>query len=155
MSIGAGIYTSIAARAIFKIEHQQALCFHQSLGKELVDRNALYHFEPLLVGETPLFGNHFKAAPHIRKLFDHVAEIVARNPDDFDVVERRAICRAHTAAEQTDFTEIISARKVRKHEFAARIVFRNFYKAYAHEIKTIGWFALPRDDLPRCEPLQF
>src|SRR5258708_6641970 len=36
MSVGASIYTGVAAGALFQVEHQQALRFHQSLCEELI-----------------------------------------------------------------------------------------------------------------------
>src|SRR5215813_9006242 len=68
MSVRAGIYASVAPRAVFEVEHQQTLCLHQSLRKKLIDRHTLHHFKSLLICETPFLGNHFKSATHIRKL---------------------------------------------------------------------------------------
>src|SRR5262249_53675921 len=59
VGVGAGVHAGIAARAVLQVKNEQALRFHQSLGKELIERNAFDHLQALLVGSAALIGNFF------------------------------------------------------------------------------------------------
>ena len=112
MRIGARIHASVAARAILQVENEQALRFHQSLRKKLVDGNAMDHLQTLLVGSAALDGDRFQAAPNAGGTRNHVPKIFTGNTYQFDVVERGASRGANAATQQSNFTEIIAARKI-------------------------------------------
>ncbi len=148
------VATRKRSKRSFEVEHEQALRFHQSLRKELINRDALDHFHALLVGEAAFFRDELEATAHCGEALHHVAEIVAGDAHHFHVVEGGAIRRADSTAEQTDFAEIIASREISKDEFAAWIILRNFHETNAHQIKTVRAIALSRDDLSRRKTLQ-
>src|SRR5690348_6083302 len=82
--IGAGVHAGVAACAILQIENEQALRFHQALGKKLIDGNAVNHLQALLIGGAALGGVGFKAGPHAGEARNHVAKIVAGDADQFE-----------------------------------------------------------------------
>src|SRR5229473_2641777 len=143
--VGASVHASVAARAIFQVENQQALRFHQALGEELVERDALHHLQAVLVGGAAFGGNLFEPGPDIGEAVDHLAEIVAGYFHDFNVIKGCTGCRADAAPEEADFAEIVATREVREDEFAAGIFLGNFHEANSDEIKTVGRAALARD----------
>src|SRR5215472_1273709 len=154
MRISAGVHASIAARTILQIENEQALRFHQSLREELVDGNAVHYLQALLIGGAALASDGFQSCAYAGKSCDHLAEIVAGNAHQFDVIESRACSRSNATAQQTNFAEIVAAGKVGQHHLAARIILRDLHEADANKIKTIGSLGLLNDNLPRRESLQ-
>jgi len=147
VGIGAGVYAGIAARAFLQIEDEQALRFHEALREELVDGNALKHLEALGIGGLAFSDDGLQASTDIRETRDHLAEIVAGNFDEFDVIERGTSGGADAAAEQADFAEVIAAGNVGEDELAAGIVFGDFHETDADEIEAVGGVALAGDDL--------
>ena len=145
--ISAGVYARVTAGALLKIEDQQALRLHQALREELIDGNALNHLQALRVGGLAFADDGLQARANAGETRDHFAEVVAGNLDKFDVIERGAGGGTDTAAEQTDFTEIVAARDVSENQFAAGIVFGNLHEADANEVEAVGGIALARDDL--------
>jgi hypothetical protein len=112
MRVGARVYARVAPRAIFQVENQQALCFHQALRKELVKRDTLHHLQAMFIGGTAFGGNLFETGSDIGEAVDHLAKVVAGNFYDLDVIKGRAGGRADAASEKADFTEIVAAREI-------------------------------------------
>ena len=56
--------------------------------------------------------------------------------------------------EQTRFPEIVAARKIREHHFAARMRLRHFHKSHSHKIESVCGIALPADHLAGSEAQQ-
>ena len=155
VGIGASVHAGIAAGALLKIEDQQALRLHQTLGEKLVNGNALEHLEALGVGGLA-FGDHgLETRADIGEARNHIAEIFARNPDEFDVIEGGAGSGARAAAEEADFAEVVAAREIGEDEFPAGIVFGDFHEADAHQIEGVGGIALTGDDLAGCVTNEF
>ena len=59
-----------------------------------------------------------------------------------------------SSAEQANFAEIIAARQIGQHQFAAGVSLRNFHEAEPHEIKTVGGISLFADHLAGREAQQ-
>src|SRR5713226_3418432 len=147
MCVGAGIDASIAARAVLQIENQQALRFHQPLREELFDGYVVNHLHALLIGGAALGGNGFEAGSNAGETRDHVAEIVAGDSNELDVIEGGTSGGSNAAAKESDFAKIVAARKIGEDQFAAGIVFRNFHETDSNEIETVCRGALLNDDL--------
>src|SRR5260370_5740330 len=122
VSVGASVDACIAARAVLQIQNQQALRFHQSLREELIDGNAANHLHALLIGGAAFGGNGFEAGSNAGKTRNHVAEIFAGDSNEFDVIESGASGGSKAAAEESDFTEIITAGEIRENHLAAGII---------------------------------
>src|SRR5258708_3736681 len=75
--------------------------------------------------------------------------------NEFDVIESGASGGSKAAAEESDFTEIITAGQIRENHLAAGIIFRNLYETDAHEIEAVGRIALEGNRLARRKALQF
>src|SRR5882757_1149041 len=114
--VGAGVHTSVATGAVFQIEYQQALRFHQALREELVEGDPLHHLQAVLIGGAAFRGNLLQTSSDVRKALNHLAEIVAGYFHDFDVIEGRAGCRARAAAEEADFAEVVTSGEIRQDE---------------------------------------
>ena len=154
MCVSASINASIAPRAIFQIQNQKALRFHQTLRKKLIDGHAPDRLHPLLVLRAAFRCNCFQSLAYARESLHHLAKIVARNSHHFHVVQRRTSRRTYSAAQQSNLPEIIAAGKISQHQFSAGIRLRNFHESNAHQIETARRIALPRDYLPRRKSLQ-
>jgi hypothetical protein len=98
MSVGACVDAGIAARAFLQIKDQKALGFHQTLRKELVNRNRVDHLHALFIRRTTLLRNCFEAAAHSRKALDHLQKVFRRDADDLHVIKRGAGGGPSTAA---------------------------------------------------------
>ena len=155
VSVGAGVHAGIAARTVLQIEDEQALRFHQSLGEELINGNAVDHLQALLIGGAALGGGGFETGANAGETRDHIAKIVAGNTHQLDVIESCAGGGANAAAEETDFAEIVAPGKIGENHFAAGIIFRNFHETDSNKIKAIGGFALSDDGLAGSETLEF
>src|SRR5712671_6425345 len=147
MSVGASIHTGVAAGALLQVEHQQALRFHQSLREELIDGHVELRLHALLVLGAAFSGNFFETLTHAREKFDHLAEIVARDAQDFDMVERNTCCRAQPSSEQANFAEKIAAREIREDELPSRMIFGNFHETESDDIEVIRGITLAGNDL--------
>src|SRR6266852_1845388 len=112
--VGASVDASVAARAILQIQNQQALCFHQTLREELIDRDVVNHLHSLLIGSAAFGGDGFETGSNARKARDHIAEIFAGDSHELDVIEGGARGSSNAAAEEPDFAEIVAARKISK-----------------------------------------
>ena len=154
VGIGAGIDAGIAARTFLQVQDQKALRFHQPLRKELVDGNAVDRLHALLVGHLAFGGYRFESDPDGREAFNHLAEIVAGDADDFDMVESRARGGTNAAAEEPDFAEVVAARKIGEDQLTAGIIFRDFYETDADKVEAISGVALAGDALAGCETLK-
>jgi hypothetical protein len=153
--VGAGIHAGVAPRTFLQIQNEEALCFHQSLRQKLIDGDAVDEVHALLVGLLTFLGDGFEAGSNGGEAFDHLAEIVAGDSNDFDVIESGAGGGSNVAAEQADFTEIVAARKIGEYEFAAGIALGDFHEPDSNEIEIVGGIALESDDLSRSETLKF
>ena len=142
-------HAGVAARAFFQVQHQQALRFHQSLREKTLQRHAANHAQPLRFASWRS-RQRVRGPRGLRDTFPPCAKILRGNADHLDVVERRAGRRARSSAEQADFAEIIAARQIRQHQFAAGISFRNFHESEADQIKTVRGITLFADHLARA-----
>jgi len=86
-----------------------------------IEKAAADEIQRVLILRGALCCYSFKALPHAWEAFRHVAKIVARDAHNLHMVQRRASCGAHSAAQQADLPEIISARQIRQHKLSARI----------------------------------
>ena len=120
--IGAGVHTGVAARAILQIQNQQALRFHQSLREELIDGDVVNHLHSLLIGGATFGGNGFETGSNAGETRNHIAEIVAGDSNEFDVIESGASGGSNAAAEEADFAEVVSPREIRENHLAAGII---------------------------------
>ena len=155
MSIGASVHAGVATRAFLQIENEETLGLHQTLRKELIDGHAVNHLHALFVGHLAFGSDGFKTGADTREAFDHLAEVVSGDTDDFDVVESGAGGGANAAAEETDFAEIVASGEIGENEFATGIIFGDFDEADADEIETVGRVTLARDELAGSETLEF
>ncbi len=112
----------VATRAILQIQNQQALRFHQSLREELIDRDVVNHVHTLLICGSALGGNGFETGSNAGKTRNHIAEIIAGDSNEFDVIKSSASRGSNAAAEQPDFTEVVAAREIRENHLAAGII---------------------------------
>jgi len=119
--VGAGIHASVAARAVLQIQNQQALRFHQSLREELIDGNAVDHLHTLLIRGAAFGGNGFESGSNAGETRDHVAEIIAGDAHEFDVIESCASGGSHATAKKANFAEVVAAREIREDKLAARM----------------------------------
>src|SRR5258705_7547744 len=154
MSVCASIHTGVAAGALLQVEHQQALRLHQSLCEELIDRHVELRLHALLVLGAALSGNFFETLTHAREKLDHLAEIVARDAQNFDMVKRNACRRAQPSSEQANFAEKIAAGKIREDELASRMIFGNLHETEADDIEVIRGITLAGNDLARRVTLE-
>src|SRR5690242_15040228 len=154
MRIRAGVHAGIATGAVLQVENKQALCFHQSLRKELIDGNAVDHLQTLLVGGAALGGDGFETGPNAGETRDHVAKIFAGNAHEFDVIEGGASGGENATAEQSNFAEIVAAGQISENHLAAGIAFRSFHEADADKIKTVGSVTPLNNALARSEALE-
>src|SRR5688572_369504 len=145
--IGARVDTFIAARALLEIEDEQALRLHQTLSQEIIQLGRIRRLLSRAVLREPLLRNALELCANRREGTDHLAEVLARNADCFDMVERAARSRAHAAAEQADLAEVAASRDVREHEIAAGMHFAHLHEAEPHQVERIGRIALAHDDL--------
>ena len=99
VGIGASAHASIAARALFQVQDQQALRFHQSLRQEVVKRHRAHDGEPIAVLLQALLRCRFQAPADLREPLDHLLEVFAVDANHFDVIERGACGGAHPAAQ--------------------------------------------------------
>ena len=120
--VGASIHTGVAARAILQIQNQQALRFHQSLREELIDGDVVDHLHALLIGRAAFGGNRLETGSNAGETRDHIAEIIAGDSNEFDVIESSASGGSNAAAEEPDFAEIITPREIRENHLAAGII---------------------------------
>jgi len=114
----------------------------------LIDGDVVNHLHALLICGEAFGGDGFEAFADARETSHHLAKIPARNANQLHVVESGAGGRTYAAAQQTDLAEVIAAGKVGEYHLSAGIIFGDFYEANAHEIETVGLFALTRNDLP-------
>src|SRR5260370_2878774 len=126
--VSASVHASVAACTILQIQNQQALRFHQSLREELIDRHIVNHLHALLIRGAPFGGNRFEPSSNAGKTRNHVAEIVAGDSNELDVIERSATGGSHAAAQQADLAEVIATGKIGQDKFSAGIVLRHLYK---------------------------
>ena len=122
MRIGAGIDACIAARAILQIQNQQALRFHQSLREELIDGEVVNHLHALLICRAAFGGNGLETGSNAGETRNHIAEIIAGDSNEFDVIESSASRGSNAAAEEPDFAEVVAAREIRENHLAAGII---------------------------------
>src|SRR5712664_1390772 len=121
--VSASVDAGVAARAIVQIQNQQALRFHQALRKELIDGDVVNHLHALLICSATFGGNGFEAGSNAWETRDHVAEVAAGDSNEFDVIECGASGSSKAAAEQADFSEVVTAREIRENHLAAGIIF--------------------------------
>ena len=120
----------------------------------MIDGNTVDCLHALLIGCAPFGGNGFESGSNTGETCDHVAEIVAGDAHQLDVIKRRASSGPHTPAEKADFAEVVAAREIREDQLAPGIVLRNLYKSYSNEIEAVGRCALLNDGLAGSEALQ-
>src|ERR1700674_5738880 len=99
-------------------------------------------------------GNFFEPLTHVREELDHLPKIVARDPQNLDVVECGTRCRAEATPEQANFAEKISAREVREDELTSGIIFGNLHESEMHDIEVLGRATLPGNALARRVTLE-
>ena len=148
--------TQASQRVHFSRSRTSRLCASiNPCARKSLERHAAHHAQAFAIGFLAFSRDIFQAAPHIGKFFHHGAKIFRGDANQFDVVERRAGRGPRAAAEQADFAEIIAARQIGQHQFAAGIFLGNFHKSQPHQIKTVGGFALLADHLAGRESHQF
>src|SRR6266566_4055107 len=130
MRFGAGVYASIAACAVLQIEDEQALRFHQTLRKELVNGDAVDPLQALLISRAAFGSDGFKTGSHARKFRNHVSEIVAADPHKLETVCRVALLDDHLPRREPLKLDTLFEmpdklrRQIREHGHAAKVVFK-------------------------------
>src|SRR5439155_18170558 len=151
VGISTGLHTQIAAGAAVEIEEEEALCLHQPLLEELFDidvgRERLL-LAALLTSAGGLLG---ELASDRRVALEHQVEVIRADPDQLDVIDRRAGGVARLAAEQGRLTDEVATAVVREHQVASLEVLAHLPEPEAHQIEAVGRLSLPTDHLPGCE----
>ena len=148
MRVGAGAHALITASTAFEIEDEQALCFHQTLGEELVDGQRVNLHGAVTVGGDAFVGNRFERLTHVGEPLEHERKVFGADAHDFDVIERGAGRGARASGEKCDLAEVAATREVGEDEFAAGTLFGNFHEPDANEVEAVGGVTLAADDLP-------
>ena len=149
MRVGARRHALIAARALLEVQDQQALRLHQALVQEIGDRDLLRRLDPLAVHVGPLARHRLEPLTDVREARQHQLEVFTGDPDDVDVVERRARRRAGAAAEQAHLTEERAAPEIHEDDVAAGMPLGDLHETEADEIKRVGGVSLPDDHFTR------
>jgi hypothetical protein len=85
--------------------------------------------QALLVGGAAFGSNCFQPCSNAGKTRDHVAEVIAGDAYQLNMVERRTCGGTNSAAKQADLAEVIAARKIGKNQLTSGVILRNAHKA--------------------------